>query len=89
MYSGDELYSDEITSGPYAEDEEVSFEGWMKEVDQIISTATGMSIHDLPDMQFRDAYDNDDTPEEFCIDQLGIEDGMLVDKELFTETTGL
>jgi len=35
----------------------MSFRDWMKELDLICYSNYGMSIHDLPDMCFRDAYD--------------------------------
>ncbi len=92
-YAGDENLGNEITSGPYAEgegeDETQSFEEWMEEVNRIVMAAVGMSIHDLPDMKFRDAYDDEDSPEGFCDDNLGIEDGMLVDDQLFAEATDM
>ena len=63
----------------------MSFESWMNDVDQLVLKATKMSIHDLPDMAFRDAFDDGATPEEFVEENLGIEDGEIVDTELFRE----
>lgn len=91
MYSGDEDYGDEITSPldrPLFPDN-ISFNDWMGKINQIVSAAVGMSIHDLPDMQFRDSYDDSDSPEEFCANHLGIEDGILVDPQFFAEATDL
>jgi len=36
----------------------LSFEAWMQEVDNAVSRRTGMSVHDLPDVPFRDWYDD-------------------------------
>lgn len=44
---------------------------WMSKLDELVYNAIGISIHDLPDMQFRDAFDAGDTPEEFAAENLG------------------
>lgn len=49
----------------------MSFEDWMEALDRLIYNATGVSIYHLPDMLFRDAYDDNTTPEEFAIEKLG------------------
>lgn len=35
-----------------------TFEEWMKAVDQAVQNSIGVSVHDLPDYAFRDAYDD-------------------------------
>lgn len=40
----------------------LSFESWMQEVDNAVSRRTGMSVHDLPDVPFRDWYDDGTSP---------------------------
>ncbi len=54
----------------------MSFRDWMKELDLICYSNYGMSIHDLPDMCFRDAYDCDSTPLEFFHNELGTLDDL-------------
>lgn len=49
----------------------VNFEQWMKEVNDLCLAQYCLSIHDLPDMLFRDAYDDGQTPEEFMSENLG------------------
>ena len=40
----------------------MSFEQWMKNVDQVVGNiAFGLSIHDLPDIDFRSLYDAGET----------------------------
>ncbi|HTQ10398.1 MAG TPA: hypothetical protein VMI31_10030 [Fimbriimonadaceae bacterium] len=43
----------------------MSFERWMQEVNELCLGEYLMSIYDLPDMPFRDAYDDGLTPQEF------------------------
>ena len=43
----------------------MTFQRWMQEVDEICLGEYLMSIYDLPDMAFHDAYDDGQTPEEF------------------------
>lgn len=43
----------------------MSFSDWMDALDEICQWSFGMSIWDLPDMCFRDAYDDGFSPEEF------------------------
>jgi hypothetical protein len=43
----------------------MNFETWMKEVDELCRSEFIMSIYDLPDMPFRDAYDDGLSPGEF------------------------
>ena len=54
----------------------MSFEQWMKDLDRICWSNYGLSIYDLPDMCFRDAYDNGQTPVEFFEDELGTLDDL-------------
>lgn len=39
-----------------------TFEEWMKAVDQAVQSSIGVSVHDLPDYAFRDAYDDGVAP---------------------------
>ena len=40
----------------------MSFEQWMSEVDQVVGAiAFGLSVHDLPDIDFRGLYDAGET----------------------------
>jgi hypothetical protein len=48
----------------------MTFEDWMERIDRCCQMDFGMSIHDLPDMCFRDAYDSGLEPEEFMADNL-------------------
>ena len=49
----------------------MSFSNWMNAVDNLCLNSFGMSIHDLPDMCFRDAYDDGMSPQEFFDDEVG------------------
>jgi hypothetical protein len=42
----------------------MTFEAWMKAADRIVEQIAGVSIHDLPDIDFRGLYDSDADPEE-------------------------
>ncbi len=48
----------------------MSFADWMERVDAVCEQSFGLSIHDLPDMCFRDAYDCGQSPEEFMTENL-------------------
>lgn len=48
----------------------MTFPQWMIAVDGICLAAYGMSLYDLPDMCYRDSYDDGLTPEEFMAEQL-------------------
>jgi hypothetical protein len=48
----------------------MNFEGWMHEVDELCLGEYLMSIHDLPDMEFYDAYECGQTPEEFMAETI-------------------
>ena len=54
----------------------MSFRDWMKELDLICYSNYGMSVHDLPDMCFRDAYDDGTSPVEFFHCELGTVDDL-------------
>lgn len=43
----------------------------MEEVNRLCLSTFGLSIHDLPDMCFRDAFDCNVSPEEFMQEELG------------------
>lgn len=43
----------------------VTFCDWMREVDYLSYQRFGLSIHDLPELPFRDAFESDLSPEEF------------------------
>ena len=38
-------------------DDNPSFDRWMKRVDDVVWNAAGVSVHDLPDCDFRTWYD--------------------------------
>ncbi len=42
----------------------MSYDAWMKKVDQEVSKLCGMSVHDLPDFPSWDLWDAGETPEE-------------------------
>lgn len=43
----------------------MTFQRWMQEVNEICLGTYLMSIYDLPDMPFFDAYESGQTPDEF------------------------
>jgi hypothetical protein len=43
----------------------LTFQRWMQEVDGLCIGEYLLSIYDLPDMNFYDAYESGQTPEEF------------------------
>jgi hypothetical protein len=43
----------------------MSFERWMLTIDGLCRIEFGMSIYDLPDMCFRDAFDAGQSPTDF------------------------
>lgn len=47
------------------------FRQWMEQVNDLCLVEYSMSIYDLPDMCFYDAYDSGQTPEEFMAENLG------------------
>lgn len=54
----------------------MTFEQWMREVDDLCFGTWGMSIHDLPDMCFRDAFDDGVSALEFFHGELGRVDDL-------------
>lgn len=48
----------------------VNFAEWFDQIDRLCHQAFGLSIMDLPDMQFRDAFDDGMSPEDFMTDTL-------------------
>ena len=61
----------------------MDFKDWMKKLDAICYNRLGLSIHDLQDMCFRDAFDDGVSPEDFFEEEvrfcLETEYGDLVD----------
>lgn len=49
----------------------MTFERWMHEIDLLCFAWYGLSVRDLPDMRFRDAYDDGQQPEQFMEQELG------------------
>lgn len=49
----------------------MTFDQWMHEVDRLCLSLYGISIHDLPDMCFRDAYNAGASPMAFMGEELG------------------
>lgn len=48
----------------------MTFQRWMQEVDEICLGNYLMSIYDLPDMPFYDAYESGQSPEEFMAETI-------------------
>lgn len=48
----------------------MTFQAWIGEVNDLCLLSYGMSIYDLPDMQFCDAHHSGQTPEEFIAEQI-------------------
>lgn len=42
----------------------LTFEEWMKAVDIIVMSISGVGVYDLPDCTYRDWYDDECTPRE-------------------------
>lgn len=55
---------------------EDSFEKWMDEVDNLCLSEYGISIHDLPDMEFRDCFDCGQSPRTFFEENIGDMDDL-------------
>jgi len=51
----------------------MTFEKWMEAVDQQVYTLSGVSVHDLADWPFRDAFDSGAFPEEVAVEILEAE----------------
>ena len=54
----------------------MTFDQWMDRVDRCCQLDFGLSIRDLPDMCFRDAYDSGLTPEDFMAENLPDEEAL-------------
>lgn len=54
----------------------MTFDDWMDQVNDVCEGKFGLSIHDLPDMLFRDAYEDGLSPEQFMIDNLPDEEAL-------------
>ena len=62
----------------------ISFDRWMAEVDAAVSQIAMLSVHDLPDLDFRSLYDGDESPQaaarealknaDYPFDELGLGD---------------
>ena len=68
-----------------------SFAAWMSEVDEECWRLAGISIHDLPDQSFRDAFESGENPAAFAREALD-EEGLRVTAEPYSwsdEVTGL
>lgn len=64
------------------DDDMPSFDEWMDRVNEIISNVCEGASYDISGMGLQESYEAN-TPEEFCLDNFGIEDGKIVDKRLF------
>lgn len=53
-----------------------AFSGWVGEIDTICWREFSLSVHDQPDLPFRDAFDDNLTPEEFFAEEIGDELGL-------------
>jgi hypothetical protein len=53
----------------YANGDE-KFAEWLTEINTLLESRLAVSLFDLPDMMFRDAYDAGNTPEEFIQDEI-------------------
>lgn len=49
---------------------------WMNEIDNLCYAEVGLSIHDLPDMDFRAEFDAGTTPKQFADQYLNIDSLM-------------
>ncbi len=52
----------------------MTYEQWMKAVDQEVYKIAGVSVHDLGDFLSRDAYNEDASPEEGAQEALANDD---------------
>jgi hypothetical protein len=61
---------DILSSNKTVQSDDLAFEAWMKKVDQACEARFGISIHDLPDYCFRDAFDDGETPARTALDAI-------------------
>jgi hypothetical protein len=54
----------------------LTFDHWMERLNRCCQLDFGISIHDLPDMLFRDAYDSGLSPEDFMSENLPDEEAL-------------
>jgi len=54
-------------------EDDSEFKAWMQKVDKLCTARFGVSVHDLPDMCFRDAFDSEETPRDF-VNSIDLED---------------
>lgn len=47
-----------------------TYDKWLEAVDQQVIDRTGLSVHDLPDMPFREWYDDDVAPADAALEAL-------------------
>lgn len=47
-----------------------TFGEWMKAVDREVMKRSGLSVHDLADYRFRDAYDDEAEPADVAVEML-------------------
>lgn len=48
----------------------MTFQAWMSEVNDLCLVSYAISVYDLPDMPFHDAFDAGQAPEEFLGDAI-------------------
>lgn len=53
----------------------MSFDEWMEKVEELMEEGYGVSIHDLPDQQYRDCYDSGIGPSEM-IQMILVNEGL-------------
>jgi hypothetical protein len=47
-----------------------AFNQWMEQVDGLLGHHFGLSVHDIADQNYRDAFESGLSPEEYCSDEL-------------------
>jgi len=50
--------------------DKIRFDKWMEEVDDLCYSEFGMSIHDLPDMNFASYFEDGCSPTEFMMNEI-------------------
>lgn len=48
----------------------MTYDAWVQAVDDAVRDTAGISIHDLPDIDFRGLYDDGDDPADVAADAL-------------------
>lgn len=61
---------DKLSNNSTAQSDDLAFEVWMKKVDAACESRFGISIHDLPDYCFRDAFDCGTSPARVVIEAM-------------------